>query len=94
MARSPGQAGRDEYAAEHGFDSYNDFRVARDNIRDEMEERGSDISWEQANTLLDFQQGFDPNNNELSREELREWFYENVMDDEQAFYDWLHEMYA
>lgn len=92
MARD--QDRRDEYAAEHGYDTYNDFRNARDALREEMELRGVEVDWRDANTLLDFQNDYDPEMDDWSYDELKDWYYENIGEDEAAFHAWLHEMYG
>jgi len=93
VARSADQDRREEFAQEMGFDTYAHYQTAYREHRDYLSDRGFDASVSQLQQMTQFGEEFDPTDNEMTRQELRDWFDEYVGGTEQEFYDWLHDLY-
>lgn len=86
------QERRDEYAREHGYDSYYEFRQARDDMRQNMIDEGTDTSAAFATELLDFDRSLDVEG--MRRDDLLDAWHDTFgYDADDAFYDWLHAHY-
>jgi hypothetical protein len=91
---SAAQDRRNEFAAEHGFDSYYQYQQAYREQRDHFIERDMEVGVSEIQEATFFAEAFDPTDNDLSRDELRDWFDEHIGGDEQDFYDWLGDLYS
>ena len=85
------QERRDEYAAEHGFDSYYEMREAIAERREHAEQAGIELDAYDARDQLDWQRDIDVEN--TSFDDLRDLFFEQWGEDYDAFYEWLHSYY-
>lgn len=90
MARSDYQS-RNEAAIERGYDSLYDQTVSRREAREFLEDHGLLENRQQVWDLADFNHAF--GEGEYSRDELRDWYDENIGGDENDFYEWLAELY-
>jgi hypothetical protein len=91
---SADQDRRNEFAQEHGFDSYYQYQRSYRETRDAFEERGMEVGVSQIQEATFFAETFDPTDNDLSRQELRDWFDEYVGGSDQDFWDWLGDLYS
>lgn len=94
----PDQDRRNAYAAEHGYDSYDEFRNAVDDKRAYMEQHfDRELTAYQARDLLDFQHNVDVENiappGEKREALLDAWHSTFGTDRDDEFYEWLHSYY-
>lgn len=82
---------RNAYAAEHGYDSYDEMRNAVRERREEAEAMGIELDAYEARDQLDWERDIDVEN--TSYENLRDLFFEQWGEDIDAFHEWLHSYY-
>jgi hypothetical protein len=91
---SPAQQRREDYADEHGYDSYYELRTARDEYRENMALRGTELDAYEALSLMDFGANFDIDDMPSREALLDAWHDEFGYDRDDEFYDWLGELYG
>ena len=78
---------RQELAEERGFGSFYDMRSSLESVRDRYES----LDFDDRLTVAQFE--YDYTDGDMSRDELRAFFDDNIGGDDDAFYDWLQSLY-